>query len=114
MRVTWITDHKNIPSMVKYGMISGKYDEKATREHTSYQYIFYHSGKIHHVVFRLLAPSTNYYYKHVGHGPIYLFKTPPLTFPIEFIVVGKYAFPLRAHFFGQFGVHSIYNIIKLL
>ncbi|KAJ4836202.1 Purple acid phosphatase 22 [Turnera subulata] len=88
MRVTWITDDKHSKSIVEYGTQPGRYDAKATGEHTSYHYFFYSSGKIHHVKIGPLEPNTSYYYRCGGHGPEFSFKTPPATFPIEFAVVG--------------------------
>ncbi|OMO82166.1 hypothetical protein CCACVL1_12051 [Corchorus capsularis] len=88
MRITWITDDKNVESKVEYGKVSGKYDATAVGEHTSYHYFFYSSGKIHHVKIGPLEAATTYYYRCGGHGPEFSFKTPPPNFPIEFVVVG--------------------------
>lgn len=89
VRVTWITDDHHAPSTVEYGTEKGRYDAKARGEHTSYTYFKYSSGKIHHVKIGPLEPSTTYYYRCGGSGPEFSFKTPPSTFPVEFVVVGK-------------------------
>ncbi|TYI44536.1 hypothetical protein ES332_A01G244400v1 [Gossypium tomentosum] len=88
MRVTWITEDKDVPSIVEYGKISGKYNNIIEGDSTLYRYFFYSSEKIHHVKIGPLEPSTMYYYKCGGYGPEFSFKTPPSTFPIEFVVVG--------------------------
>ena len=92
MRISWITTHKNVPSIVEYGKVSGKYDSSVTGEHTSYRYFFYRSGEIHHVKIGPLEPSTNYYYQCGGLGPEFTLRTPPAAFPIEFAIVGKLTF----------------------
>lgn len=113
MRVSWITDDKSVPSIVEYGKISGRYDSSATGEHTSYQYFFYNSGKIHHVKIGPLDAATTYYYKCGGYGPEFLFRTPPSTFPLEFAVVGKYIVSMRSSPLQTFYI-SIFtlNLIK--
>ncbi|KAG4215899.1 hypothetical protein ERO13_A01G207200v2 [Gossypium hirsutum] len=88
MRVTWITEDKDVPSIVEYGKISEKYNNIIEGDSTLYRYFFYSSEKIHHVKIGPLEPSTMYYYKCGGYGPEFSFKTPPSTFPIEFVVVG--------------------------
>ncbi|XP_058107627.1 purple acid phosphatase 22-like [Magnolia sinica] len=88
MRISWITEAHSAPSSVEYGKISGKYDESATGEHTSYNFFLYRSGKIHHVKIGPLEPSTIYYYRCGGISKEFDFKTPPATFPIEFAVSG--------------------------
>ncbi|CAH8268416.1 unnamed protein product [Arabidopsis lyrata] len=88
MRVTFITEDNKVESVVEYGKQPGKYDGKATGECTSYKYIFYKSGKIHHVKIGPLQPNTTYYYRCGGNGPEFSFKTPPSTFPVEFAIVG--------------------------
>ncbi|XVF55690.1 hypothetical protein PTKIN_Ptkin06aG0057100 [Pterospermum kingtungense] len=60
MRISWISEDKDVPSKVEYGKISGIYNAAAKGEHTSYSYFFYSSG-----------------------------KTPRSTFPLEFVVVGN-------------------------
>ena len=90
MRVTWITDDKHAPSIVEYGKQPGTYSAKVTGNHTSYRYFFYSSGKIHHVKIGPLEPGTIYYYRCGGSGPELSFKTPPATFPLEFVVIGKH------------------------
>ncbi|XP_077241249.1 purple acid phosphatase 22-like isoform X2 [Tasmannia lanceolata] len=88
MRVSWITDDKSVPSVVEYGKIPGKYGSLATGEHTSYRYFFYTSGKIHHVKIGPLDSGTIYYYRCGQVGDEFSFKTPPATFPVEFVVAG--------------------------
>lgn len=88
MRVSWITDDKETETMVEYGTKAGEYSEKTMGEHTSYQYFFYNSGKIHNAVIGPLEPNTTYFYRCGGLGPEFSFKTPPSKFPIEFVVVG--------------------------
>lgn len=96
MRVTWVTD-KHAESTVEYGKQPGRYNAMATGDHTSYNYFFYVSGKIHNVKIGPLEPGTTYYYRCGGHGPEFSFKTPPTTFPIEFAVAGKCSTKLFAH-----------------
>ncbi|PIN05398.1 Purple acid phosphatase [Handroanthus impetiginosus] len=88
MRVSWITSDKKVKSVVEYGKMAGKYDRAATGESTSYRYFFYESGKIHHVKIGPLEPSTTYYYRCGGYGAEFSFRTPPVTFPVEFAVAG--------------------------
>ncbi|KAL5545879.1 hypothetical protein UlMin_005566 [Ulmus minor] len=88
MRVSWVTAAKHSPSIVEYGTEPGKYDTKATGDHTSYKYFFYSSGEIHHVKIGPLEPSTTYFYRCAASGPEFSFRTPPASFPVEFVVVG--------------------------
>nr|DAD48587.1 TPA_asm: hypothetical protein HUJ06_018524 [Nelumbo nucifera] len=88
MRISWMTAERHAPSIVEYGKTPGKYEALATGEHTSYHYLFYISGKIHHVTIGPLDPNTYYYYRCGGTGQEFSFKTPPSTFPIEFAVAG--------------------------
>lgn len=90
MRVSWITEDKETETMVEYGTKAGEYSEKTMGEHTSYQYFFYNSGKIHNAVIGPLEPNTTYFYRCGGLGPEFSFKTPPSKFPIEFVIVGKF------------------------
>lgn len=90
IRVSWITDDRQAPSIVEYGTESGRYDVKARGVHTSYTYFQYSSGKIHHVKIGPLEPDTTYFYRCGESGPEFSFKTPPSTFPVEFVVVGKF------------------------
>lgn len=76
-------------STVEYGKLQGRYNAMATGEHTSYQFFFYKSGKIHHVKIGPLEPATTYYYRCGGSGHEFSFKMPPASFPIEFAIVGK-------------------------
>ncbi|CAN1277276.1 Purple acid phosphatase 22 [Linum perenne] len=88
IRVTWITEDKQVQSSVQYGKEPGRYDANASGEHTSYKYFSYTSGKIHHVKIGPLEPDTVYYYQCGGHGSELTLKTPPSNYPIEFAVVG--------------------------
>eukprot|EP01018_Ginkgo_biloba_P012852 Gb_31158 [translate_table: standard] len=87
MRITWITEH-DVLSKVEYGKSPGEYTSSATGEKTSYSYMLYRSGMIHHVVIGPLEANTVYYYRCGGYGREYNFKTPPSQFPIAFAVVG--------------------------
>ncbi|KAF9595067.1 hypothetical protein IFM89_036526 [Coptis chinensis] len=86
MRVSWVTDDKDVSPKVEYGKIPGKYEVSVTGEHTSYRYFFYKSGKIHHVKIGPLESDVTYYYRCGGVGKEFSFRTPPLSFPIEFAV----------------------------
>ncbi|KAL2322631.1 hypothetical protein Fmac_027010 [Flemingia macrophylla] len=88
MRVTWITDDKSAPSTVEYGTLPGQYDSVADGETTSYSYLFYSSGTIHHTVIGPLEYNYVYYYRCGGQGPEFQLKTPPAQFPITFAVAG--------------------------
>ncbi|KAJ9542653.1 hypothetical protein OSB04_029159 [Centaurea solstitialis] len=77
MKVSWVTDETDVPSTVDYGKTPGKYESSATGEHN-----------IHHVTIGPLDPATTYYYRCGGSGPEFNFRTPPTTFPIEFVIVG--------------------------
>lgn len=88
MRVTWITNDKSSPTLIEYGTSPGKYSSLAEGESTSYSYLFYNSGKIHHTVIGPLEHNTVYYYRCGGQGPEFQFKTPPSEFPVTFAVAG--------------------------
>ncbi|XP_057464308.1 purple acid phosphatase 18-like [Actinidia eriantha] len=88
MRVTWITSDKHSPSIVEYGTSRGKYNYIAQGESTSYTYLFYSSGKIHHTVIGPLEHSTTYFYRCGREGPEFQLKTPPSQFPVTFAVAG--------------------------
>ncbi|GAB2272196.1 Purple acid phosphatase 22 [Dionaea muscipula] len=88
MRVSWITEDKKAPSIVEYGRWPGKYEASATGDSLRYEYFFYTSGEIHHVVIGPLKPSTTYYYRCSRVAPEFSFRTPPANLPIEFVVVG--------------------------
>ncbi|KAK2377810.1 Purple acid phosphatase 18 [Trifolium repens] len=88
MRITWITDDKHSPSFVEYGTLPGRYDSISEGEYTSYNYLLYSSGKIHHTVIGPLEYNTVYFYRCGGQGPEFELKTPPAQFPITFAVAG--------------------------
>lgn len=88
MRVTWVTSDKSTPSIVDYGTSSGKYSSVAQGESTSYSYMIYKSGLIHHTVIGPLEHDTVYFYKCGGQGPEFQLKTPAAQFPITFAVAG--------------------------
>uniref|UniRef100_A0A5B7A5D9 Purple acid phosphatase n=1 Tax=Davidia involucrata TaxID=16924 RepID=A0A5B7A5D9_DAVIN len=88
MRVTWITNDGSSPSIVEYGTSPGKYSSIAKGESTSYRYLLYSSGKIHHTVIGPLEHGTVYFYRCGGQGPDFQLKTPPSQFPITFAVAG--------------------------
>lgn len=88
MRVTWITNDKSAPSVVEYGTAPGRYNFVTQGESTSYSYLLYSSGKIHHTVIGPLEDNTVYYYRCGGEGPEFQLKTPPSQFPITFAVAG--------------------------
>ncbi|CAL4942944.1 unnamed protein product [Urochloa decumbens] len=88
MRITWITDDNSVPSVVDYGTKKGTYTMTSQGDSTSYSYLLYSSGKIHHVVIGPLEDNTNYYYRCGGQGPEFQFKTPPSQFPLSLAVVG--------------------------
>ncbi|KAK4779018.1 hypothetical protein SAY86_006546 [Trapa natans] len=88
MRVSWITDDTYSPSFVEYGTFSGNYEHTAWGESTSYSYLFYSSGKIHHVVIGPLEDLAVYYYRCGGEGPEFQLRTPPSQLPVAFAVAG--------------------------
>lgn len=88
MRVSWVTSDKSSPSTVEYGKSPGKYSSIADGETTSYKYLLYKSGTIHHSVIGPLEPNSFYYYRCGGQGPEFQLKTPPSKFPITFSVAG--------------------------
>ncbi|XP_031404992.1 purple acid phosphatase 18 [Punica granatum] len=88
VRVSWVTDDKDSPSYVEYGMSPGKYEHTTQGESTSYSYLLYSSGKIHHVVIGPLEDGTVYYYRCGGGGPEFQLKTPPAQLPVNFAVAG--------------------------
>ncbi|KAK7244922.1 hypothetical protein RIF29_39751 [Crotalaria pallida] len=89
MRITWITDDKETPAKVQYGLTPSANSFSATGVTDSYRYTFlYKSGEIHNVVIGPLKPNTVYYYT-LGDSPRgYSLKTAPSQFPIKFAVVG--------------------------
>lgn len=89
VKVSWVTIDKHVPSVVDYGTRPGEYDASMTGFHTSYRYIFYKSGKLHHVKIGPLNPKTTYYYRCGGQGKEFSFTTPPSSYPIEFAVAGN-------------------------
>ncbi|GAB4849609.1 Purple acid phosphatase 18 [Ancistrocladus abbreviatus] len=88
MRVSWITDDHSSPSIVEYGTSPARYNFVAQGESTSYSYLFYRSGKIHHTVIGPLEPKTVYFYRCGREGPEFLLRTPPAEFPVTFAVAG--------------------------
>ncbi|KAF4389283.1 hypothetical protein CsatB_026311 [Cannabis sativa] len=88
MRITWITDDKSAPSLVEYGTSPGRYTSVAQGESTSYDYMLYSSGTIHHTVIGPLEHGTVYFYRCGGDGEEFQLKTPPAQFPITFAVAG--------------------------
>lgn len=88
MRISWITPDENAPSLVVYGTSPNNYPFKAQGESTSYHYLTYRSGTIHHTVIGPLRDSTTYFYKCSGVGPEFQLRTPPSKFPVTFAVSG--------------------------
>jgi len=88
MRVTWITDDNSAPSVVEYGTLPGQYGSVAEGETTSYSYVLYNSGKIHHAVIGPLEHDSVYYYRCGGQGPEFQLRTPPAQLPMTFAVAG--------------------------
>ncbi|KAF5189256.1 Purple acid phosphatase [Thalictrum thalictroides] len=88
MRITWITEDESSPSMVEYGTLTGVYTSISKGESTSYSYLFYNSGKIHHTVIGPLKDNTTYFYRCGGQDLEFSFKTPPSQFPVTFAVAG--------------------------
>ncbi|KAL8189700.1 hypothetical protein R6Q57_008417 [Mikania cordata] len=88
IRVSWITIDSSSPSLVEYGISPGRYTFKGHGDTTSYNYLLYSSGTIHHTVIGPLEHNTVYYYRCGGQGPELNFKTPPSEFPVTFAVAG--------------------------
>ncbi|KAM7250154.1 hypothetical protein ACFE04_022037 [Oxalis oulophora] len=88
MRVSWVIDDNSSPSIVEYGTSPGTYEATAVGDSTSYSFLFYKSGKIHHAVIGPLEHDTVYYYRCGGQDPEFQFKTPPSQFPVSFAVAG--------------------------
>uniref|UniRef100_A0A0C9QVC6 Purple acid phosphatase n=1 Tax=Wollemia nobilis TaxID=56998 RepID=A0A0C9QVC6_9CONI len=88
MRVSWITEDVDVPSLVEYGSSSGQYTSSAEGNSTSYSFFFYKSGKIHHVVIGPLEANRVYYYRCGGYGQEYTLKTPPTQLPVAFAIAG--------------------------
>ncbi|KAF9609076.1 hypothetical protein IFM89_012516 [Coptis chinensis] len=88
IRVTWITKDESSPSLVDYGTSPGVYTSLSQGESTSYSYLFYTSGKIHHTVIGPLEDNTTYFYRCGGQGPEFNLKTPPSELPVTFAVAG--------------------------
>lgn len=88
MRITWITEDNHALSQVDYGRAPGVYDMSGTGDHTTYRYFFYKSGTIHQVKIGPLDPDTVYYYRCGGADPMYTFKTPAASLPVEFAIAG--------------------------
>ncbi|GAB4856439.1 Purple acid phosphatase 22 [Ancistrocladus abbreviatus] len=88
IRVSWITNSTNAPSIVEYGKAAGRYEASATGNRLKYEYFSYISGEIHHVTIGPLEPGTTYCYRCSNAGPEFSFRTPPASLPIEFAIVG--------------------------
>ncbi|GAB2258683.1 hypothetical protein Droror1_Dr00014843 [Drosera rotundifolia] len=88
MRVSWVTDDHSSPSIVEYGTSSGVYTSRAQGDSSSYSYMFYHSGNIHHTIIGPLELNTVYFYRCGGEGPEFKLKTPPAQLPITFAIAG--------------------------
>lgn len=88
MRISWITSDEKSPSVVEYGTSPNDYTSKAQGENTSYTYLTYKSGKIHHTVIGPLHEQTTYYYKCGGGGPEFQLRTPPSKLPVTLAVAG--------------------------
>ncbi|XP_047317386.1 purple acid phosphatase 18-like [Impatiens glandulifera] len=90
IRVSWITksEHHQASSIVQYGTSTNNYTSVAQGETTSYTYLLYKSGKIHHTVIGPLKHDTIYYYRCGGLGSEFNFKTPPSKYPLTFAVAG--------------------------
>ncbi|XP_078436884.1 purple acid phosphatase 18 [Wolffia australiana] len=89
MRITWITPRESpSSSVVNYGKSSRNYTSISKGESSSYSFIFYKSGNIHHVVIGPLEDNTVYYYQCGQQGPEFRLKTPPAQFPVTFTVSG--------------------------
>ncbi|KAK3014489.1 hypothetical protein RJ639_009392 [Escallonia herrerae] len=88
LRISWITGDKSSPSVVEYGTSTGSYSSRAEGESTSYKYLLYSSGKIHHTVIGPLEQGTIYFYRCGGQGPEFQLKTPPSQLPVTFAVAG--------------------------
>ncbi|EMS64154.1 Purple acid phosphatase 22 [Triticum urartu] len=73
MRISWVTDDRNAPSVVEYGKSRGNYTVSTTGNHATYRYFFYKSGAIHLVTIGPLAASTTYHYRfHKDHRSAHL------------------------------------------
>ncbi|GAB2227008.1 hypothetical protein Droror1_Dr00008807 [Drosera rotundifolia] len=88
MRVSWVTDDHSSPSIVEYGTSSGVYTSRAQGDSTSYSYMVYRSGNIHHTVIGPLELNTVYFYRCGGEGPKFKLKTPLAQLPITFVIAG--------------------------
>ncbi|KAK4484827.1 hypothetical protein RD792_007425, partial [Penstemon davidsonii] len=88
MRITWVTSDKHSPSVVEYGTSSKNYTSRAEGESTSYSYLLYTSGKIHHTVIGPLEDNKLYFYRCGREGPEFQLKTPPSQFPVMLAVAG--------------------------
>ncbi|KMT12702.1 hypothetical protein BVRB_4g088000 [Beta vulgaris subsp. vulgaris] len=88
MRISWVTDDSYAPSIVEYGTSPGQYSAKAQGESTSYTYLLYSSGEIHHTVIGPLKPSIVYFYRCGGEDPEFQLKTPPAQLPVTFAIAG--------------------------
>lgn len=88
MRITWLTNAVNAPTVVEYGTTPGVYPSLSMGDSDSYSFMLYESGKIHHVVIGPLEANKTYFYRCGRNGEERSFKTPPSQFPVTFSVVG--------------------------
>ncbi|KAL0443382.1 UNVERIFIED_CONTAM: Purple acid phosphatase 18 [Sesamum latifolium] len=88
MRITWVTSDRYSPPIVEYGTSSKNYTSTSRGENTSYKYLLYRSGTIHHTVIGPLRDDTLYFYRCGQEGPEFQLKTPPSQFPVTFSVAG--------------------------
>ncbi|KAE8805310.1 purple acid phosphatase 22-like [Hordeum vulgare] len=88
MRISWVTDDRDAPSVVEYGESQGNYTASATGDHATYKYFLYESGAIHHATIGPLAPSTTYHYRCGKAGDEFTLRTPPASLPVELVVIG--------------------------
>lgn len=78
MAISWQTQENTATSQVKYGLVSGKYDQSASGTSSAYYETFHH-----HVVLNSLQPETTYYYiagdPEGGFSQEFTFTSAPLS-----------------------------------